>query len=97
MPPQSPESFAQLERNLQAWLERATLPSSQPQSRPTEPILLRMFEERLKRLQAYVEEAESRAEHVLAPLGDEIAALGAWGEKLHRTRAKVVECTVRGV
>ncbi len=91
------EPFAAFERNLKEWLARAVEPPSQPAPRPTEPILLRMFEERLKRLQTYLDKAERDAEQALHPLTSDIQALRQWLDALSMARAKLVERTVRGV
>jgi hypothetical protein len=90
------DSFAAFERNLQDWLVRAVEPPAEPAPRSNEPILLRMFEERLKHLQTHLDQAEHDAEQALAPLGKDIAALEQWLQQLNLARARVVECTARG-
>ena len=89
------QSYAAFEQNLRAWLNRAVEPPPEPTERPSEPILLRMFEERLKRLQDYLDQSESQAEQALAPLDDDMNVLRQWLDKLNATRAKVIECTAR--
>jgi len=91
------EAFAAFERNLNEWLARAVEPPAEPAPRKTEPVLLRMFEERLKRLQTYLDKAERDAEQALAPLTSDIQVLRQWLDALSMARAKLVERTVRGV
>jgi hypothetical protein len=89
--------FADFERNLKEWLTRAVEPPSEPAPRQTEPILLRLFEERLKRLQTYLDKAERDAEQALAPLTSDIQTLRQWLDALSMARAKLVERTVQRV
>lgn len=91
------EAFAALERHLNEWLARAVEPPAEPAPRKTESLLLRMFEERLKRLQSYLDAAEGDAEQALAPLTSDIQVLRQWLDALSTARAKLVERTVRGV
>ncbi|HTU16642.1 MAG TPA: hypothetical protein VMG10_01155 [Gemmataceae bacterium] len=91
------ETFAAFERNLSEWLARAVEPSADPSPRKTELVLLRMFEERLKRLQTYLDKAERDAEQALAPLTNDIQVLRQWLDALSMARAQLVERTVRGV
>lgn len=90
-------AFADFERNLSQWLARAMEPPDELAPRKTEPVLLRMFEERLKRLQTYLDKAERDAEQALQPLTSDIQALRQWLDGLSMARAKLVERTVRGV
>ena len=89
------EPFAVFEHNLNQWLAGTSAPPSEPAPRQTEPILLRMFEERMKRLQSYLDKAERDAEQALKPLTSEIQTLRQWLDALSMARAKQVERTVR--
>lgn len=89
------EAFTAFERNLNQWLSRATEPQAEMEPRKTEPVLLRMFEERLKRLQTYLDKAERDAEQALLPLTSDIQLLRQWLDALSAARAKLVERTVR--
>ena len=91
------QAFAAFERNLGEWLARAGELPAEPSPRKTEPVLLRMFEERLKRLQTYLDKAERDAEQALAPLTNDIQVLRQWLDALSMARAQLVERTVRGV
>jgi hypothetical protein len=91
------EPFAAFERNLNEWLTVAVEPLAEPPPRPTEPILMRLFEERLKRLQSHLDKAERDAEFALGPLTDDIQTLRQWLDALGAARAKLVERTVRRV
>jgi hypothetical protein len=88
------EMFAVFERNLDQWLAQAVELESRPAPQPAEPIPLRMFEERLKRLQTYLDRAEDNAEQAMAPLTEEIQSLRQWLDELNMARAKLVEHTV---
>jgi hypothetical protein len=90
------ETFAAFERNLNEWLARAVEVPSEP-APPSVPMPAQLFEERLQRLQAYLDRAERNAEQALAPLTSEIQALRQWLEALNMARAKLVERTVRAV
>lgn len=89
------EAFTAFERNLNQWLSRAVEPPAELESRKTEPVLLRMFEERLKRLQTYLDKAERDAEQALLPLTSDIQLMRQWLDALSAARAKLVERTVR--
>lgn len=89
------EPFAVFEQNLNQWLSRAVEPPSQPPPGQTEPALLRLFEERLSRLQNYLDIAEQDAEQARTPLMAEIQAIGLWLDALSAARGKLVERTVR--
>jgi hypothetical protein len=91
------QAFVAFERNLSEWLARAVEPAAEPAPRPIEPVFLHLFEERLKRLQTYVDKAEHGAEQALKPLTSDIQALRQWLDALSQVRAKLVERTVRGV
>ena len=91
------ESFAVFENNLRQWLARTVETPSEPAPRKTEPILQRMFEERLKRLQTYLDNAERDADQALEPLTNDIQTLRQWLDALSMARAKLVERTVRPV
>jgi hypothetical protein len=97
MSTEATEPFAAFEQNLNDWLARAIEPSSEPPPRPTEPILLRMFEERLKRLQTHLDKAERDAEQALTPLTRDIQTLRQWLDALSTARAQLVERTVHRV
>jgi hypothetical protein len=90
------EAFIAFERNLNEWLARAVELPPELTPRKTEPVLLRMFEERLKRLQTYLDKAERDAEQALAPLTSDIQTLRQWLDALSMARVKLVERTVRG-
>jgi ubiquinone biosynthesis protein UbiJ len=87
------ELFAAFEQSLNQWLARAEELSSAPPP-STKPIVLHQFEERLKRLQAYLDKAEADAEEALAPLTTDIQALQQWLDALKTERAKLPELTV---
>jgi hypothetical protein len=91
------EAFTAFGRNLNQWLSRAIEPTAELEPRKTEPVLLRMFEERLKRLQTFLDKAERDAEQALLPLTSEIQILRQWLDALSAARAKLVERSVRGV
>lgn len=83
------ELFAVFEQSLNEWLARAEELPSAPPPRPTEPVVLHQFEERLKRLQSYLDNAERDAEQALAPLTRDIQALQQWLDALKTMRAKL--------
>ncbi len=87
------DPFAVFEQNLSQWLARAVEPPAQPPPRPAEPALLRMFEERLRQLQAYLDKAEKDAEKALVPLTTDIQAIERWLEALSAARGKLTERT----
>jgi hypothetical protein len=89
------ELFTAFEHNLSKWLARAVEPPAEPPPRHTEPALLRMFEERLKLLQTYLDKAEQDAEKALVPLTNDIQAMQKWLDALSTARNKLAECTVR--
>ena len=89
------ELFTVFEQSLKEWLARAVEPSSAPPVPSTEPIILHQFEERLKRLQAYLDKAEHDAEQALAPLTTDIQPLQQWLDALRTVRGKLPELTVR--
>jgi hypothetical protein len=91
------EPFAIFEQKLSEWLAHAVEPPSQPPPRQTEPAFLRMFEERLKRLQTYLDKADRDAEQALSPLTTDIQELRQWLDALSTARANLVERTVRSV
>ena len=88
--------FAAFESNLERWLDQTIEPDSDPPP-PAEPLPSRRFEERLKRLQTYLDRAEHNAEEALTPLTAEIQSLRQWLEAMNRARAKLVDRTVRTV
>jgi hypothetical protein len=85
------ELFAVFEQSLNEWLARAVEPPSAPPPHPTEPGVLHQFEERLKRLQAYLDKAEQDAEQALAPLTTDIQALQQWLGALKMVQSRLVE------
>lgn len=89
------ELFADFEQNLSQWLTRAVEPAGEPPPRTSEPIVPRLFEERLKRLQTYLDKAERDGEQALDPLTSDIQAIRQWLDELNTVRAKLAECTVR--
>jgi 16S rRNA U1498 N3-methylase RsmE len=91
------ELFTVFEQSLKEWLTRAVGPPSGPAPHPTEPAALRLFEERLKRLQTYLDKAEQDAEQAVAPLSTDIEALQQWLAALNTARAKLVQCGARSV
>jgi hypothetical protein len=91
------EMFAVFERNLDQWLAQTVELESGPPPQRAEPMSLRMFEERLKRLQTYLDRAEDTAEQAMAPLTMEIQSLRQWLDALSMARAKLVERTVSEV
>lgn len=84
------ELFAVFEQSLNEWLARAVEPPSTPGPLPTEPAVLRQFEERLARLQTYLDKAEHDAEQALAPLTTDIEVLQQWLDALKTVQAKQV-------
>jgi hypothetical protein len=97
MSTEATEPFIVFEQNLNEWLARAVEPPSEAPPRPSEPVLLRLFEERLKRLQAHLDKAEREAEQALTPLTHDIQTLRQWLDALSMARAKLVERTVHRV
>lgn len=91
------DPFADFEQSLNEWLARAIEPPSELTPQPTEPVLLRMVEDRLRRLQTYLDEAERDAEQALTPLAGDIQMLQKWLEALCMARARLLERTVRRV
>ncbi len=89
------ELFAEFENDLSQWLTRAVEPPSEPPPRPTEPVIPRLFEERLKRLQSYLDKAEHDAEQALDPLTSDIEAIRQWLDTLGTARATLTERTSR--
>jgi len=87
------ELFALFEQSLHDWLVRIPEPPLVPAPRPSEPAVLRLFEERLERLQTYLDQAEQEAEQVSASLTADIDALQQWLDALGAVRTKRVECT----
>ncbi|HEY7310375.1 MAG TPA: hypothetical protein VH643_13505 [Gemmataceae bacterium] len=86
--------FAGFESKLERWLSQTVEPDSEPPAPTAEPLPSRRFEERLKRLQTYLDRAERNAEQALTPLTAEIQALRQWLEAMNMARAKLVERTV---
>ena len=91
------EPFAVFEQNLNQWLAHAVELPSEPAPQRTEPALLHMFEDRLKRLQSYLDKAERDAAQALVPLTTDIQELRQWLDALSTARANLVERTVRSV
>jgi hypothetical protein len=89
--------FAAFESNLDRWLAQTVEPEPEPPPPPSEPLPSRRFEERLKRLQTYLDQAEGNAERALTPLTAEIQALRQWLETMSMARAKLVERTASPV
>jgi len=85
------ELFAVFEQSLNEWLAGAVGPPSEPTPHQTEPAVLRQFEERLKRLQTYLDKAEHDAEQALAPLTRDVQALQQWLDELNTARTKLTE------
>jgi hypothetical protein len=91
------EPFAVFEQKLSQWLAHAVEVPSEPPPHWTEPEFLRMFEERLKRLQSYLDKTERDAEQALASLTTDIQELRQWLDALSAARANLVERTIRSV
>jgi hypothetical protein len=83
------ETFAAFEHNLDQWLARLIELEPEPAPPHVELIALRGFEERLNRLQTYLDRAEANAEQALDPLTTEIQSLRQWLEMLNAARAKL--------
>ena len=91
------ERFAAFEHNLGQWLDRAGESSPEPAVQTVSPMPAQLFEQRLERLQIYLDQAEQNAEQALAPLTDEIEAFKQWLLALNSTRGNLVERTAGGV
>jgi hypothetical protein len=87
------ETFAAFEGKLAGWLTRAGEPEHEAGPPRSEPDIALSFEERLNRLQTYLDEAEAKAEQALAPLTTEIQSLRQWLDALNMARGKMVERT----
>jgi hypothetical protein len=85
------EMFAGFERNLDQWLARLVELGPEPAPEHAEPIALQGFEERLNRLQTYLDRAEANAEQALAPLTTEIQSMRQWLETLNVARSRFGE------
>ncbi len=88
------EMFAAFENNLDQWLARLVELEAEPAPQHTEPMALQGFEQRLERLQGYLDQAEANAEQTLEPLTTEIQSLRQWLEMLNAARIKLAERTV---
>lgn len=85
------ELFANFEENLNQWLSRAVeLPCEQPPQQ-NQPPVLHLFEERIKRLQAYLDTAEHEGEQAFQPLTNDIQAIRQWLDALNKARVKLLE------
>ena len=89
------EVFATLEHSLDRWLACAV--EMPPQPDLPAPLPLRTFEERLERLQVYLDTAEQNAEQALAPHSTEIETLNQWLRTLNAARGNLAERTARAV
>jgi hypothetical protein len=89
------ELFADFEKRLNEWLARAVEPPSLFLPRPAEPAVLRLFAERLERLQSYLDKAEHDAEQALQPLTADIQALQQWLDALKTLRTSLDQRGVR--
>jgi hypothetical protein len=85
------ELFDAFEQSLNEWLSRAVEPPSVPAPHQTEPAVLHQFEERLQRLQTYLDTAEHDAEQALAPLTSDIQSFQQWQQAMKTARARLVE------
>jgi hypothetical protein len=85
--------LASLENTLNHWLARSVEPPPEPAPPPTAATPLRLFEERLDRLQASLDRAERNSEQALAPITAEIEALRQWLGTLSTVRANLEEHT----
>jgi 16S rRNA U1498 N3-methylase RsmE len=85
------ELFAVFEQSLNQWLARAEEPPPASTQRQIEPAVLRKLEQRLERLQTYLDKAERDAEQALVPLTKDIEALQQWLDTLTAFRAKVTQ------
>ncbi len=91
------EPFAVFEQKLNQWLAHAVELPAEPPPRQIEPEFMRLFEERLKRLQTYLDNTERDAEQALVTLTTDIQELRQWLDALSAARANLVERTVRSV
>lgn len=91
------ELFAQFEQNLSQWLSRAVEPPCEKPPQQIEPAVLRLFEERLKRLQTYLDTAEQNGEQAFQPLTTDIQAIRQWLDALNTARVKLLEYTARPI
>jgi sugar-specific transcriptional regulator TrmB len=89
------ELFELMEHQLNEWLARAVEPPAVPPPQPADSAAARMFEERLKRLQSYLDRAEREAEQASALLENEIHSTRSWLEAFKEAREKLSECTTR--
>jgi hypothetical protein len=89
------EVLASLENTLNHWLERSVEPPPESAPSPAAAMPLRLFEERLDRLQASLDRAEGNAEQALSPLTAEIETLRQWLAALNNVRANLEERTAR--
>lgn len=85
--------LASLEQTLNHWLAHAIEPPLTPAPQAPSPLPMQSFEERLQRLQTFLDRAEQNAESALAPLTTEIDAMRQWLQTLSAARGKLVERT----
>lgn len=91
------ELFADFEQNLTQWLRRAVEPPCEQPPQQTEPAILRLFEERLQRLQTFLDTAERDGEQAFQPLTIDIQAIHQWLDALNTARVKLLEYTPRPI
>jgi hypothetical protein len=92
------EVLATLEHTLDHWLARAVEAAAVEAVPPADLARpLHTFQERLSRLQAYLDQAEGDADRACAPLTAEIEALGQWQEALNAARRHLAEQPAGGV
>lgn len=91
------EVLASLEQTLNHWLSHAVEPPPTPPPHPPSPLPLQSFEERLHRLQAFLDHAEQQAEEAILPLTAEIESVRQWLQSLIAARGNLVERTAGAV
>ncbi len=87
------ELFDLMEARLNDWLARAVEPPIAPPPEWTDPAAIKTFEERLQRLQSYLDRAEREAEQAFALLENEIHTTRSWLEAFGNARNQLSECT----
>ncbi len=86
------ELFDLMEHHLNDWLARAVEPPIVPPPEWTDPAAIKTFEERLLRLQGYLDRAEREAEQAFAMLESEIHTTRSWLEAFGNARNQLNEC-----
>jgi hypothetical protein len=92
------EVLATLERTLEHWLARAVEPAAIEAVTPADLARpLQTFEERLARLQAFLDQAGGDADRACAPLTAELEAMQHWFAALETARQHLAERTTAEV